>query len=274
MSTRRAHTPLLAPILTAAAMALAIAGAFLGSGAVVGTPVQDAAGGWLSADGTILAPGSGAFSIWSIIYLGLLLYAVVQFLPSRRQNVMHRRLRGWAAASGLLNALWLGVVQLGWLALSVVVIFALLATLCVILVILRRSPESNLLDRVAVGGTFGLYLGWVSVAAVANVSALLAASGCTSFGLPVPVIAGVVLLAVAAIGVGTAIYSRGRLGPGLAMAWGLAWITVGRTDGGLESTPVAVIAAIAAAIVLVAVVAVRWATHGPAYRPATEAPGP
>ncbi|MDN5756112.1 MAG: tryptophan-rich sensory protein, partial [Micrococcaceae bacterium] len=194
----------MAPLLTAAAMALAIAGAFLGSGAVVGTPVQDVADGWLSADGTILAPGSGAFSIWSIIYLGLLLYAVVQFLPSRRDDVLHNKLRGWAAASGLLNALWLGVVQLGWLAVSVVVIFALVATLCVILVILRRSPESNLVDRVAVGGTFGLYLGWVSVAAVANVSALLASSGFTGFGLPVPVIAGVVLLVVAAIGVGTA----------------------------------------------------------------------
>ncbi len=273
MPTTRAPSPLLSPILTAAAMALAIAGAFLGSGAVVGTPVQDVADGWLSADGTILAPGSGAFSIWSIVYLGLLLYAVVQFLPSRRDDVLHRKLRGWAAASGLLNAAWLGVVQLGWLAISVVVIFALLATLCVILVILRRSPESNLLDRVAVGGTFGLYLGWVSVAAVANVSALLASSGFTAFGLPVPVIAGVVLLVVAAIGVGTAIYSRGRLGPGFALAWGLAWITVGRTDGGLESTPVAVIAAIAAVIVLVAVVAVRWATHGPANRPATRAPG-
>lgn len=264
MPATRTHPVRWFPLLTAAAMALAIAGAFLGSGAVVGTPVQDVADGWLSADGTILAPGSGAFSIWSIIYLGLLLYAVVQLLPSRRDDALHRRLRGWAAASGLLNAVWLGVVQLGWLAVSVVVIFALLATLCVILVILRRNPESNLLDRVAVGGTFGLYLGWVSVAAVANVSAWLASSGFTGFGLPVPLIAGVVLLVVAAIGVGTAIYSRGRLGPGLALAWGLAWITVGRSDGGLESAPVAVAAAIAAALVLAAVVAIRLSTQGPA----------
>lgn len=263
-------TSIMAPLLTAGAMVIAIAGAFLGSGAVVGTPVQDAADGWLSADGTILAPGSGAFSIWSVIYLGLMLYAVVQFLPSRRNDVLHRKLRGWAAASGLLNALWLGVVQLGLLGLSVVVIAALLAVLCVVLSILRSNPEANLLDKIAVGGTFGLYLGWVSVATVANVSALLASSGFTAFGLPVPVIAGVVLLIVAAIGVANAIYSRGRLGPGLALAWGLAWITVGRTDGGLESAPVAVTAAIAAAIVLVAVVAVRWATHGPAIRPAAE----
>ncbi|MDN5904675.1 MAG: tryptophan-rich sensory protein [Micrococcaceae bacterium] len=264
MPTTTARSGTLAPLLTAAAMALAIAGAFLGSGAVVGTSVQDVADGWLSADGTILAPGSGAFSIWSIIYLGLLLYAVVQFLPSRRDDALHRKLRGWAAASGLLNALWLGVVQLGWLGVSVVVIFALLATLCVILVILRRTPESNLLDRVVLGGTFGLYLGWVSVAAVANVSALLASSGFTGFGLPVPVIAGAVLLVVAAIGVGTAVYSRGRLGPGVALAWGLGWITGGRSAGGLESTPVAVTAASAAALVLVAVVAARLVTHGPA----------
>jgi hypothetical protein len=46
---------------------LAIVAAFLGSGAAGGTPIQDAAGGYLDADSTLIAPGRGAFAIWSVI---------------------------------------------------------------------------------------------------------------------------------------------------------------------------------------------------------------
>ena len=66
----------LARQLTVAVSAvLAVIGSFIGSGAAGGTPVQDAAGGALAADATLIAPGSGAFSIWSLIYFGLLAYA-------------------------------------------------------------------------------------------------------------------------------------------------------------------------------------------------------
>ena len=40
---------------------LAIVAAFIGSGAIIGTPVQEAAGGYLNSDSTLIAPGTGAF---------------------------------------------------------------------------------------------------------------------------------------------------------------------------------------------------------------------
>src|SRR5688500_13406739 len=45
---------------------LAVVGSFIGSGAAGGTPIQEAAGGALAADATLIAPGSGAFSIWTL----------------------------------------------------------------------------------------------------------------------------------------------------------------------------------------------------------------
>ena len=62
------------------------------------------------------------------------------------------RLRPLAAASAILNALWLAVVQLGWLGISVLVILALLLVLIRIFMLLvqepRRRPD-RALDHVA-----------------------------------------------------------------------------------------------------------------------------
>ncbi|NUL46516.1 tryptophan-rich sensory protein [Cellulosimicrobium funkei] len=245
------------PLLVLASGIVATAGAFLGSGVLGGTPIAEAAGGWLGADSTPLAPASGAFRIWSLIYLGLLAYSVWQVLPAQRRSGRQRALRLWAVAAMLLNAAWIWSVQLGWLEASLLVIAVLLAVLCRILVLLVRTGPGGRVDAVVTDGTFGLYLGWVTIATVANVSAVLGAAGVDGFGLPVPVVASVVLAVAALIGVATAWRSGGRLAPALALAWGLAWITVGRLDGGLESTGTAVAAGIAAAVVLVAAVVFR-----------------
>ncbi|MEV4900040.1 tryptophan-rich sensory protein [Citricoccus sp. NPDC055426] len=245
------------PLMVLVSGIVATAGAFLGSGVLGGTPVSEAAGGWLNEDSTPLAPASAAFRIWSVIYLGLLAYSVWQLLPAQRRSERHRALRPWAVASMLLNAAWIWVVQLGWLVLSLVVIAVLLVVLGWILRLLVRTGSRGWAESLITDGTFGLYLGWVTIATVANASAVLGAAGFDGFGLPITVVASVVLAVAALIGVATAWRSGGRIAPALALAWGLAWITMGRLDGGLESTGTAVAAGIAAAVVLVAAVVFR-----------------
>ena len=102
---------------------LCIVGTLVGVGLLGGTRVEESAGGALSAEATRLAPSGPAFSIWSVIYLGLAAYTIWQWLPS---SVTERtRSTGWlAAVSMLLNAGWLLVTQQGWIWLSVVVILA------------------------------------------------------------------------------------------------------------------------------------------------------
>jgi hypothetical protein len=251
------RTGLAVPILVLISSLVAIVAAFMGSGVLVGTPIQEAAGGWLNEDSTPLAPASPAFRIWSLIYLGLLAYAVWQLLPAQRRSARHAALRRWAVASMLLNAAWIWVVQAGLLVISLAVIIALLAVLARILVILVGTPNGGVLDALITDGTFGLYLGWVTVATVANAAAVFAASGVDGFGLPVTLLASIVLALAAAVGVATALYSRGRLAPALATSWGLAWIAVGRVDGGLVDHGTAIVAAICAAIVLITAVVIR-----------------
>ena len=236
---------------------LALVGAAYGSGAFGGTPTSEAAGGALSATATPVAPASSAFSIWSVIYLGLIAYAVWQALPAQRESARQRSMGWLAAASMVLNAAWLLVVQAGSVWWSVVVMALLLTVLVLILERMRATPSSSLVETVLVDGTFGLYLGWVTVAAIANVAAAATTSEPGDLGLGATGWSVVLLVAAALIGVAFAVHTGGRLTINLAMAWGLAWIAVGRWQGPLEDSTVAGAAATAAAIVLVSAVVVR-----------------
>lgn len=248
--------PWFLPLITVVAVAVSIVGAFLGSGAIGGTPISQAADGWLSADSTPLAPGTGAFNIWSVIYVGLIAYTVWQLSATARRSPRQRALRPWAILSALLNAAWIWMVQLGSLVASVLVIIALLLVLIRVLVIMTRTRPTSRIEALVTDGTFGLYLGWVCVATVANISAWLASLGATELAAWRPLSYAVIVVA-AAIGIATAIFSRGKLAPALATSWGLAWIAVGRLDGGLTAADVAGWAVGAAVAVLVAAVVAR-----------------
>ncbi|MCL3862760.1 tryptophan-rich sensory protein [Actinotalea sp. K2] len=237
--------------------ALAVVGAFIGSGAAGGPSQPEVGDGALAADATPVAPGSPAFSIWSVIYTGLVAYAIWQALPARRADPRQRSIGWWVLASMVLNAAWIGVVQADLLPLSVAVIVALVAVLSLVLVRLLAHPPRGRVEAVVVDGTLGLYLGWVCVATVANVAAVLAAAGVTDLGLGPDAWSVVALALAAVVGVALAVYSGGRLAIGAAIVWGLTWVAVARTTGDLLSTPAAVAAGVGAAVVAVVTVTVR-----------------
>jgi hypothetical protein len=244
-------------IVIAASAVIAVVGSFIGSGAAGGTPIQDAAGGALSASSTAIAPGGPAFGIWSVIYVGLIAFAVWQFLPRRADQARHDRLAVPATLSLLLNAAWILSVQFGFLWASEPIIVALLGVLVWAFVVLRRTRPSGIVEAIVTDGTFGLYLGWVCVATAANTAAVLTAAGFRGFGLGQDVW-GVGVAAVAGlVGVLVAIGGRGRLSPAVSLGWGLAWVAVARLDGPFVSVPTAVAAIVAAAAAVVVTLVVR-----------------
>ena len=252
-------------ITVAASAVFAVIGAFVGSGAAGGTPIQDAAGGALAADATLIAPAGPAFSVWSVIYLGLIAYAVWQFLPQASAAERHRRFGYWIAASLVLNALWIMSIQFDQLALSVPIIAALLVVLIrIFLMMLAMRPLSRV-DAALTDVPLGLYLGWVCVATAANITALLVAVGFDGFGAPPEVWSVTLLVIVAVIGIALAFRGRGRIAPALTLAWGLAWVAVGRLAGDPHSLATGIAAVTAAALVLVVTIVVRM-TRGRALQ--------
>jgi hypothetical protein len=247
-------------VVVAVSAVLAVVGAFFGSGAAGGTPIAEAAGGALAADATLIAPAGPAFAIWSVIYLGLIAYAVWQFFPSARASARQRALGYPIAASMLLNAAWILSVQAGLLWLSVAVIVVLLAVLCVTYSICIRRPPHALADALITDGTVGLYLGWVSIATAANVTAALVSSGFDGAGIA-PEVWAVLVIELAAIAIAVlGVVSRGGLAPMLAASWGLAWVAVGRLGGEPHSVATGVAAIIGIALIVVATLTARVLT--------------
>jgi hypothetical protein len=242
-------------VLLAAAAVIAAVAAVIGSGALGGTPIAEAADGALAADATFVAPGGTAFAIWSLLYIGFLALAVWQLLPAQRGNPRVRDVWWLIALSLLLNALWIATVQLGWIYVSAVVILVLLATLAVIFARCLRSRPASWVEAVLLDGVMGLYLGWVVVATVANIAAALKAGGVGGLGLGAEPWAVVVLVIAAAVGGVLAFISGGRLAFALAMIWGLVWIGVARFADAPESAVVGGVAVAAAVVVALATVA-------------------
>ncbi len=236
---------------------LATVAGYWGSGAGGGRAQQEVGEGALAADATPVAPGEPAFGIWSVIYLGLLAYAVWQVLPAQRHDARQRR-TGWLVlASMVLNAAWIGVVQADLLGVSVLVIVALLAVLVLTVARLGERAPAGPVEAVVVDGTVGLYLGWVTVATVANAFAVAVAGGFDATAPAADAWAVAGLAAAGVAGVGYAVWTRGRLAIGAAIAWGLLWVVVARTTGEPRSVPAAVAAGVAALVVVVTTAVAR-----------------
>lgn len=238
-----------------------VLGTLVGMG-VIGERVQESSGGALSATATLIAPAGPAFSIWTLIYIGLAAYTVWQWSPRAAVSPRNRSVGWLAAASMLLNATWLLVTQGGWLWASVAVIVALVAVLGLLVQRLTSLAPAGRIETLVLDCTFGLYLGWVAVATCANITATLVAQGVRLAAPWTEVAAVIVLLVAGAVGVLLARAFGGRLAVAGAMAWGLAWIAVGRLATEPRSTATAVAALVAAALVLGAAATARRARSG------------
>jgi len=122
---------------------------------------------------TLFAPIGFTFAIWGVIYLLLGVYTVVQLVAD---NAVIRGITPWFIASSVLNGVWIVAWHYEALWLAAVIIVALLWTLI-------RINQTTTANRTTLGATvairvpFAIYFGWVTVATVANISALLVQAG-------------------------------------------------------------------------------------------------
>lgn len=227
-----------------ASFVVAIVGSAIGVGAFGGVPISEAADGLLATDATLIAPAGPAFSIWTVIYAALGAYTLWQWWDRTDE----RRVAGPAIASLLLNAAWILLVQAGRVGLTVPVIVLLVAVLAVLFRRMSRTAAGGPLELLVVDGTFGLYLGWVSVATCANITAALVGAGAPDLGHPES-LALLVLVVAGLIGIALASSGRGAIAAPAGITWGIAWIAVARSTGEPHSPITATGAAIAAAVV-------------------------
>jgi hypothetical protein len=195
-------------------------------------------------------PAGYVFSIWGLIYLGLILFAVYQALPGQRDNPRLHRVRHLFALSCLANIAWLFLWHYEQFPLTLVAMFALL--LLLIAIYLRLE-----IGRAAIPGAekwfvdvpFSIYLGWITVATIANVTSVLDYLNWGGWGISAEVWA--VIMLVAGAGIAWAVsLTRGDLAYMLVIIWAFVGIAVKHAD----TSVVAIAAWVTTALVVLALV--------------------
>lgn len=167
----------------------------------------------------LFVPAGITFSIWGVIYILLLSVIVLQFLLRWRDEV--EGLRWSIVANFLLNALWIVVWHYEYVFLSLLVMVALLATL---LIINRDSMRrGSWIVRLA----FGVYMGWICLATIANTTALLVGIGWDGLGITQETWTIFMILVGAGVGV-TVIWQLQNPFIALALIWGFYGIVLKR----------------------------------------------
>ena len=133
---------------------------------------------------SLFTPAGFTFSIWGVIYLGLLVFVAWQALPAQRSDERVAAISRYFQLNCLLNGAWLVVWHYDLLALSFLVMLGILATLILIYRSLRTGNKSAPRARYLVlMMPFSLYTGWVTLATIANASAMQTGFGWDNIGL-------------------------------------------------------------------------------------------
>jgi benzodiazapine receptor len=178
---------------------------------------------------TYLTPAGFTFTIWSFIYLGLILFTIYQALPSQRDKFQN--VRAFYLLSCAANCIWIWLWHHYLIVPSVGAMLVLLASLAAINFNLART------DSPLVRVPFGLYFGWVTIATIVNIVICF-----KSLGVDTSLTAACVLIATAAV-VGVIIRLKiANVAYGLAVAWGILGIAL--NYGGIAAISVISIFAI------------------------------
>ena len=120
-----------------------------------------------------LSPPNWTFSIWALIYFGLLLFNIVQFIPACKLNKYIYNTGILFILSNLLNISWLlvfGISTKTSILLSVFVSTMLTIFLLMIQCKNKMFQVNNTCKIICLDIPFSLYLGWMIFATIANIS--------------------------------------------------------------------------------------------------------
>jgi len=179
---------------------------------------------------TLITPAGYTFSIWGLIYTLLLIFIVYQTLPRNREQPFLRQVGPFFALSSIFNVLWLFLWHYELITSSVVLMFALLATLIAIYLRLNIGRvDVTLTEKVCVHIPFSVYLGWITVASIANVAVALTSVGWDGGGIE-PATWAPLVIVVALLITLSVITMRKDAAYGLVLVWALAGIMAKQTE--------------------------------------------
>jgi hypothetical protein len=182
----------------------------------------------------LFVPSGFTFSIWGIIYFLLILFAVYQGRDILKKEKIEmpflKRISFLFIVGSLANIGWIFAWHYEQIFLSL--IFMLILFVSLLLIYLRLDigkVEVNFTEKIFVHVPFSVYLGWITVATIANVTALLVQVGWDGFGIS-EMIWTILVLIVGTIIASIIIISRKDIAYGLVIVWAFFGIMIKRIN--------------------------------------------
>lgn len=191
---------------------------------------------------TLITPSGYAFSIWSLIYLGLAAFSIYQALPANSERFA--KIRTFYILNCAANCLWIYLWHYEQILAALAVMFVLLGTLVFINLNLRKTE--TLKDFWVAAVPFSIYFGWITVATILNSAVALVFLGVKPADFPATVLACSFLVLATLLGVIMRIKFANAAYP-LTVAWALTAIAVKQSG----QTMLVTVAALGVAVLLI-----------------------
>jgi hypothetical protein len=206
---------------------------------------------------SLFTPTGITFSIWGLIYLSLLGFIIYQLwlafsnkhLPELEQFM--ERLRGWWLISCLANTCWLFAWHYELLPFSILIMLTLLVSLLAININFNIALQKvSWPQKLFIHLPFSLYLGWITVATVANIAALWVYTGWNGPDIPWTIF----LILICTVAAMLLLIKRKNIVVGLVAIWALSGIILKRQEtGGPAAIPVTIACITAIVVIIIAI---------------------
>jgi benzodiazapine receptor len=199
---------------------------------------------------TLITPAGFTFAIWGVIYILLGVFVVYQALPSQKDKEYHKQISWLFILISVTNIGWIFLWQYNLLTLSLPVIVLFLIGLILIYTRLGIGKiQVSLKEKLAVHTPFSVYLGWITIATIANVAVAGVSVNWDGFGIN-PETWAILIIIIALLLTLIVTVTRKEVAYGLVIVWALVGIISKQTNTNIITT-----AEVSAVITLIAIAA-------------------
>lgn len=184
----------------------------------------------------LFVPAGYVFSIWGLIYLGMIAYTIYQALPAQADNPTLNKIAPYYWLSSAANTAWIFLWHYEQFAWTLPAMLLILVSLILIYTTIKANREFESGAKLwLVTVTFSIYLGWISVATVANVSQLLFYLDWNAWGIAPEVWTLIMLLVASGLGIAMALRFS-AVAYGLVLIWAFYGIAFKHPEIALVAT--------------------------------------
>lgn len=174
----------------------------------------------------LVVPAGYAFSIWSVIYLGIIAFPIYQWIMRPDYELQWQKVQLLYGINVIGNGLWLVLASYNWLWLSVAVILVMLWSLLQITTLIHKikekgTPVSFWFEELV----FRIYFAWITLATALNISAALNFYEWDGWGIS-KITWSIIVLTVAAVIAGYITWKRRDTFYGMVVIWAFAALVV------------------------------------------------